>query len=409
MSDRFPIPTSRGENKIAVKDWSVVIDALGNGRQILLLRKYQPAYREFLLQPTYNYPVSSFKDEYQKVARDNKSQKMRGIVQINHYAEVKEVIEIEDPRKLGILSNEYIWTFQHVLDYFKEEKAFIWLLRVYKLTSFLSVKPTRSMIYEKCEEPISSRGSTPVLSDSEFTLKVSNIKSSLELPMTLGKEEVNDEISTLRRKIQELEEKLREKDDIIRGLKSSPNILTDLELQKFSEHDQLVYKLGVVLLALDFRDIQLDLSRGMETPPFIIGQKVSFKARDREYDVKAEYEGILFVWEVHDKGMLIPTLVKLNELTTANRALVLFGTEDERELRKEARRNQFRNLISVPPFELRRYLKSEIEELYEFCKTVYTLRHQIETQQQKLVESTQLLNDRRNKVLQKPSFFEEIL
>lgn len=57
----------RGENDRAVKDWSVVIEALGSGKQVFLLRKYPPAYREFLLQPSYNYAVSSFKDEYQRL------------------------------------------------------------------------------------------------------------------------------------------------------------------------------------------------------------------------------------------------------------------------------------------------------------------------------------------------------
>jgi len=147
---------------IAVKDWSVVIDALGKGRQVFLLRKYQPAYREFFLQPTYNYPVSSFKDEYQKTAKDNKSQRMKGTVRISHYAEVTEVLEVQDTRKLERLSDDYIWTVQHVLDYFKEEKAYVWLLRVYKLPFFQSIKPTRSMIYEKCEEPISTSGSIKI-------------------------------------------------------------------------------------------------------------------------------------------------------------------------------------------------------------------------------------------------------
>ena len=138
-------------------------------------------------------------------------------------------------------------------------------------------------------------------------------------------------------------------------------------------------------------------------------QKTAFKMRYRKYDVKGEYDKKLFVWEVHYKGMLIPTLVKLNELTSANRALVLLDKDDEKELRREARRRQFRNLISQPPFELRRYFKSEIEELYESCKTYYILKNQVETHKRQLEENVQLLKEKLQKILIKPSFLEEIL
>ena len=66
---------------------------------------------------------------------------------------------------------------------------------------------------------------------------------------------------------------------------------------------------------------------------------------------------------------------------------MLFDADDEGELRREARRIQFRDLIFLPPFELRRYLKSEIDDLYEECKTQYTLKHQIEVKGKQLAES----------------------
>jgi len=220
--------------------------------------------------------------------------------------------------------------------------------------------------------------------------------------------ESEDELSRLRTRIIELERELQEHKDIVRSLKSPPSILTDLELQRLTDHDQIVYKLALALMAFDFKNVQLDLSSGLDTPPFTAEQKIAFRVRGREYDVKAEYDGNVYVWEVHHKGMLVPTLVKLNELTAANKALVLYDSEDEKELRREARRRQFRDLISVPPFELRKYMKGEIEELYDFSKTFYSLKHQIETQQTKLTRNMQLLDEKRNMILQRSSFFEEV-
>jgi CII-binding regulator of phage lambda lysogenization HflD len=69
-----------------------------------------------------------------------------------------------------------------------------------------------------------------------------------------------EEVSRLRSRVMELERELEEQREIVRSLKSPPNILTDVELQRFTGHDQIVYKLGLALMALDFKSIQVDLS-----------------------------------------------------------------------------------------------------------------------------------------------------
>lgn len=44
---------------IALREWSAVVDALGKGTQILMLRSYVPRYSPFLLYPTFSYYTSS--------------------------------------------------------------------------------------------------------------------------------------------------------------------------------------------------------------------------------------------------------------------------------------------------------------------------------------------------------------
>ena len=59
----------------AVKEWSAVVDALGEGHQVVLNRKYLPAYNDFLLYPTYgfsrrkNYLNSYFQPQYHELVK----------------------------------------------------------------------------------------------------------------------------------------------------------------------------------------------------------------------------------------------------------------------------------------------------------------------------------------------------
>lgn len=48
---------------------------------------------------------------------------MKGAVRISYYVELTEVLEVEDPKKLEKLSNDYVWSVEHVLNYFKDERA----------------------------------------------------------------------------------------------------------------------------------------------------------------------------------------------------------------------------------------------------------------------------------------------
>ena len=217
-------------------------------------------------------------------------------------------------------------------------------------------------------------------------------------------EEITPEKEFLLKRINELERQMRKKDEMIKSFLVPTALMTDEKLGQLTPHDQLIYKLGIILDAVGFNDIQLDLTSKMPTPPFGMEHKESYKVRDKEYDVKGDYEKRLFVVEVHDKGILIQTLVKLNELRSAKKGLLLVNLEDERELKKELKRPQFKDLL----YELKVFYENEINELYRFCKVFFALRNEIEMKKRKIDEMTASLKEKRSTILDKPPYIEKI-
>ena len=164
-------------------------------------------------------------------------------------------------------------------------------------------------------------------------------------------------------------------------------LMPDDILNKLSVHDQLVYKIGVILHIMGFDELQLDLPRKFETPPFLEIEKKPYRERGKEYDVKGIYKGRLYVFEVHHKGSLVETLVKLNSLNFAWRGLVLINRRDLQSLRRELRNKQFKDLI----YELRVFFRDEIERLYDFCKAHRTNIEERENMRKNIFERSTLI------------------
>jgi len=141
-------------------------------------------------------------------------------------------------------------------------------------------------------------------------------------------------------------------------------LMSDDTLNQLSVHNQLVYKIGVILHVIGFDDLQLHLKKDLDSPPFSEIEKEPFREKDKKYDVKGVYGGKLYVFEIHHKGSLIEALVKLNSLDYAWKGLVLVNDKDIQSLKKELSNKQFKDLI----YELRVFLRDEIESLYDQCK-----------------------------------------
>lgn len=152
-----------------LNEWNATLEALGQGKQTILIRKYGTTLNEFLLYPTVSYAIKddvldSFQDK--QFAKDNLLPNGDDAYEVKYYATVEEIIDKPSTR-IGAFNKFHIWTREHVKEYLGRKTAKIWILRVYELDEPQMLKKTRGMIYANVEKPIKLVGK-PVISDKEF-------------------------------------------------------------------------------------------------------------------------------------------------------------------------------------------------------------------------------------------------
>ena len=155
--------------KKCLNEWNATIEALGQGKQTILIRKYGTTLNEFLLYPTVSYALKdevldSFQDK--EFAKSNLLPNGDDAYEIKYYATVEEVIDKSSTR-IGAFNKFHIWTREHVKSYLGKNKAKIWILRVYKLDKPQMLKRTRGMKYANVDKPVKLEGK-PVIPDDEF-------------------------------------------------------------------------------------------------------------------------------------------------------------------------------------------------------------------------------------------------
>ena len=156
-----------------INEWNATIEALGQGKQTILIRKYGTTLNEFLLYPTISYAnkediLDSFQEDSRNFVKDNLLPAGENrTYEVKYYATVEEVIDKSSTR-IGAFNKFHIWTRDHVKDYLGRKEAKIWILRVYELDEPKFLERTRGMRYANVSEEVKLDNLKPVLSDSEF-------------------------------------------------------------------------------------------------------------------------------------------------------------------------------------------------------------------------------------------------
>lgn len=170
----------------ALKEWAAVVEALGTGEQMLLLRKggtldpdgrFRVEHREFLLFPTWEH-------QQELLIRPELRQRFQGAlrppadssrVTFLYYAGVAYETAVEDSARLAGLEKYHIWTpefFGKRLSYRPEEPTLALVLRVYRLP-----KPVRLPMepeYAGCKswvplkQPVTVEGAEPLMDNRRF-------------------------------------------------------------------------------------------------------------------------------------------------------------------------------------------------------------------------------------------------
>lgn len=156
-----------------LNEWNSTIEALRQGKQSILIRKYSTTLNEFLLFPTVSYKLKdkyldSFQENYKDFVRENALPNREDTrFEVKYYAKVDKIIE-KSSSKIGSLNDYHIWTKNHVKSYLGNSKAQIWILRVYGLDKPQYLKRSNGIRYANVDKEVELDNLKPVLSDKEL-------------------------------------------------------------------------------------------------------------------------------------------------------------------------------------------------------------------------------------------------
>lgn len=189
--------------KTAFKEWAVIVDALGRGDQILVLRKggisegrggFQVEHPCFLFFPTFHHQqrdavIPEAQQRYDELLATRPSGEM---VRFTFCGEVVDWRQIDSPSALDRLRGQHVWRDEVIAQRFEwggERGIYALAVRVFHLVR--EVELPLLMSYGGCKSwveldmDVSTDGAQLVLNDRAFAAKLNRFQSVLE-PMPAG-------------------------------------------------------------------------------------------------------------------------------------------------------------------------------------------------------------------------------
>ena len=190
----MPLPSV---SDTALKEWAVAVKTLGQGEQILALRKggihredrdFRFVHPEFLLFPTYEHQKAELiKSEFHNTLRDTYDESgVAGSVDFTYFCQVTDKFELRDESELDRISDQHIWTDDYAhkrLHWRPKQPLTVALLRVYRLRQPQSLPVLAE--YSGCKSwvelgrDVALGDMTPVLSDSEYEQQAEIMRDAL--------------------------------------------------------------------------------------------------------------------------------------------------------------------------------------------------------------------------------------
>jgi hypothetical protein len=189
----------QASNDIAFKEWAVICDALGSGRQTLILRKggihegrdgFRVAHPEFWLFPTYLHEsegservIEAARGDLARVSADRPEP---GWLRIGLYAVVTDVHEVRDQTTLPRLAGTHIWSERSVDEkfHYRQPGLFALTVRIYRREEPLLIP--ESPHFAGCRswvdlpQPFPTAGLHAVLDESAFASQRQAIAHALQ-------------------------------------------------------------------------------------------------------------------------------------------------------------------------------------------------------------------------------------
>ena len=185
--------------RIAFKEWAVIIDALGRGEQILILRKggisedrggFQMEHPEFLLFPTLFHQqreavLPAAQKRFDEIAKKFPTPE---ILRLEFFAKVVDCRKLDSLAEAEHLRGQHFWRDEVIAERFdwgKSKNIFAMAVRVFRLPN--AIELPNAPDYAGCkswinlEREIVVDDAKPVLTDKIFAEKLAKFQASLAL------------------------------------------------------------------------------------------------------------------------------------------------------------------------------------------------------------------------------------
>ena len=177
----------------ALKEWAIVVDALGRGDQILVLRSggiseknrhFRIDRRDFLLFPTHHHQHRDGVNEEIHPRFDELHPRLEGgdRVRLEYVASAAGWWKVSSFEEIRQLEGQHIWREEAVARRFKsgqEEGLYVLALRVSRLPTPTELPVDRTLggcrSWLDLATTIPTRGARPVLSDGAFARRMSEL------------------------------------------------------------------------------------------------------------------------------------------------------------------------------------------------------------------------------------------
>lgn len=177
--------------RVAFKEWEIVVDALGRGEQIVLLRKgglhegregFRPEHQRFLLFPTLYHQqrecvVASAQARFDEML--HRRPVSAEMVRVEFGAELAEARRLETLAQAKALRGQHIWrdeVIERRFDWGKDRAIHVLAVRVFRLAHAVELPMTTAYAgcqsWIKLERDIATDGATTVLDDEAFEKKL---------------------------------------------------------------------------------------------------------------------------------------------------------------------------------------------------------------------------------------------
>ena len=182
----------KSENQIAFKEWAAVVNALAEGKQILIVRKggireeggeFQVEHNEFFLFPTFEHQkVEDLKPEAHSYLQKAVAEKPNSNqIPVKYYAETKSIFQITDEQDIARLDRFHIWSQKAMTQRFhfgKQKGLFVLAVRVYRLPEKLVpvlAEYGGCKSWVELQSNLGTQGAIPVLPDQNFNAQLQQI------------------------------------------------------------------------------------------------------------------------------------------------------------------------------------------------------------------------------------------